>query len=224
MFRSIVLLSVPALLLGQTLGAKNHSGEQEARLSFEVRIQDYAGLSRGMLKLARATASNVFKHAGVKIDWLGCTPGNPDMDERCHAELAPDTRLLRILPPEMTAKMPASGIEFGRAQLTPDGSRGTFASVYWGRVQGLAIGAARTVSLRKDSTSTRLKECRILGYVLAHELGHLFGVHHSRAGVMHGPWSPAELAELLMGTLRFQKAEEERIRLALAGKPEETAD
>ena len=174
--------------------------------------------------MARATAGNVFKRAGVEIDWLDCTPNQAEMDERCWATLGAEAKVLRILAPEMTTKLSASGIEFGRAQLTPDGSRGTFASVYWARVQVLAAGRARSLGLGRDDTPARLKEARILGYVLAHELGHLFGRHHSGAGVMNGPWSPSELVELLRGTLRFQKFEARHIRQRLAGEAPAVAD
>ena len=76
----------------------------------------------------------------------------------------------------------------------------------------------------RPSGTTSFKEGRILGYVLAHELAHLLGVHHSKSGVMHGPWSPSELAELLQGTLPFQKDEEERIRASLRGERTSAAD
>ncbi len=91
-------------------------------------------------------------------------------------------------------------------------------------MKALAIGRARRLGLGRDNTSTRLKEARILGYVLAHELGHLFGTHHSGAGVMNGPWSPSELAELLRGTLRFQKSEARHIQQRLAGETPDIAD
>ena len=185
-------------------------------LSLEVRVQDYANIPRGVWKISSATAARVFQRAGASILWLNCSPDDPKRDEQCRDRPSPGARVLRILPPEMTAKTRASGIEFGRAQLIPDGSRGTYASVYWGRVQHLASGAARTVSLGGIPTPSRLKEARILGYALAHELAHLIGVHHSKAGVMHGPWTPSELASLLQGSLRFQAREEERIRESLA--------
>ena len=211
MFLIIVLLVVTAVT-GTVVNAK----VPVSPLSLEVRIQDYADVPGGVWKISSATAARVFKRAGVRILWLNCSPDDPKRDEQCRDRPSPEARVLRILPPEMTAKTRAPGIEFGRAQLTPDGSRGTYASVYWGRVQKLASGGARSVSLGRDSTSARLKEARILGYVLAHELAHLFGVHHSKAGVMHGPWTPSELAALLQGSLRFQAREEERIRESLA--------
>ncbi len=215
MLRSTVLLLVPALI-GPTLGAKDRGGSG-ARLSFEVRLQDYAGLNRGLIEMATGTAGRVFKRAGVELRWVDCTPGSLQMDSNCRAARSSLTRVLRILPRSMRAGMPHGGIEFGRAMLADDASRGTFADIYWDRVQGLAVGRARTVSLGLHTATTRLTEARILGYVFAHELGHLFGVHHGKSGVMSGPWSPAELGELLKGTLKFQRGEEERLRLRLIG-------
>lgn len=180
--------------------------------TLEVRVQDYAGLPRGVWKTSLATASRAFRRAGVEIRWLNCTPDSARLDRRCRTEPPPGTRVLRVLPPEMTEKTRASAIECGRAQLAADGSRGTYASVYWGRVRKLAESGARRVGLGRDPTSSRTKEARLLGYVLAHELAHLLGVHHGSAGVMHGPWSPPEIAAAVAGTLRFQPAEEVRIR------------
>jgi len=219
MFRSTVLLIVPALF-GSTLGAKS-AGKREARPSFEVRIQNYANLPHSVLWMAVGTAGRVFRKAGVEIKWIDCTPGKK-ADEACRADLEPNSRVLRVLPPTMAARSVQSGIELGRALLSEDASRGTYASVYWGRVQALAAGETGVVSHSNGAQSARLRQGRILGYALAHELGHLFGVHHSKSGVMSGPWSPSELAELLRGTLRFQRAEEGRIRLSLANRGSNT--
>ena len=47
------------------------------------------------------------------------------------------------------------------------------------------------------------------------------GVYHSKAGLMHGPCSPAEL---FMGMLRWEKPVEETTRLCLTSKSEETVN
>jgi hypothetical protein len=46
---------------------------------------------------------------------------------------------------------------------------------------------------------------RLLGYVLAHEIGHLLLPRggHARSGIMREPWGPSELRQLSMGTLLF---------------------
>ncbi len=215
MFRTAVVLSVPALLLWQTLGAEGLSLEHEARLVVDVRVQDFAGVPGSVLRPATATSRAVFRRAGIETRWLNCTPGLADIDARCGAKRGPTTKVLRILSPEMMAKLTDSGVEFGRAHLVSDRSRGTYASVYWPRVQALAGGPARPVSLGLEVGSARLREVRILGYVLAHELAHLFGVHHGKSGVMSGPWSPSELLEVMRGTLRFKRQERDRIQRGL---------
>jgi hypothetical protein len=214
-FRTVVVLSVPALLLWQTLGAESLSLEHEARLVVDVRVQDFAGVPRGVLRPALSIARAIFRRAGIETRWLNCTPGLPDIEPDCRAKRGPTTKVLRILSPEMMAKLTDLGAEYGRAHLISDRSRGTYASVYWPRVQALADGPARPVSHGLDMGSARLREARILGYVFAHELAHLFGVHHGKTGVMSGPWSPSELLEVLRGTLRFRRDERDRIKRRL---------
>ena len=182
-----------------------------------VLVQDYAGLSGGLLQIATATAGQVFARAGIEIEWTVCRAATRDELDQCAGSSPSDARVLRILSREMTAKLPTSGVEFGRAFLVPDGSRGMLANVYWGRIRRLASGQARLVSLRADMTPQGLKEARILGYALAHELAHLGGVRHSKAGVMSRRWNRGEVHDLLHGVLRFGKLEAVHLRRGLLG-------
>jgi hypothetical protein len=58
----------------------------------------------------------------------------------------------------------------------------------------------------------------LLGYVIAHELGHLLiGPGHSADGVMRARWGRNEFQALRQRWLRFNRTDAERIRMA-AGK------
>lgn len=63
-----------------------------------------------------------------------------------------------------------------------------------------------------------MDSARVLGCVIAHEMGHLllgFGAH-SGDGIMHAPWSPVETNRVRAGAIAFSKKHAAAIRSRLA--------
>jgi hypothetical protein len=73
---------------------------------------------------------------------------------------------------------------------------------------------------RIDATAERhgTDVAKVLGIVMAHELGHLLLAHgtHSSAGIMSGRWGQFEMDLVAAGLLSFTKEQAESIRRAVA--------
>jgi hypothetical protein len=88
----------------------------------------------------------------------------------------------------------------------------TFASVYYDHIQR---------AIRYNSASTD----QILGYAIAHELGHMLlrTSHHSGTGIMTAKWRPTELQHAAQGLLTFTSQQAGSMRDEIAGRKKEAA-
>jgi len=88
----------------------------------------------------------------------------------------------------------------------------TLADVFYGKVRALfwKISSAYL----KGDIDWRVSEGQLLGYVIAHEVGHLLlnqQVHSSR-GIMRGEWVFADFRDMMSGMLQFTPLEVQRLR------------
>ena len=160
-------------------------------------------VSRQLLVRAEQRAQKIFSISGVDIAWIDCTRANAsdgDRDPACTKSYGPDDLVLRITSHVSTVSSDAFGVAF----LGSDG-RGRYADVFWNRAQELGVTSNQGVD-------------RILGSVMAHELGHLLlGLNsHSVTGLMRARWGNDELRCLDMGTLVFLPEQGKRMRARLA--------
>jgi hypothetical protein len=56
---------------------------------------------------------------------------------------------------------------------------------------------------------------RLLGHVLAHEVGHLLGENHSPKGIMRGTWGRDDLKLMGFSILEFSTDQAKRVRATL---------
>jgi hypothetical protein len=123
---------------------------------FTVRLYNYAGVDRSTLAQATATASDVFRRAGIQLVWVDCPFLTTEDIERLHAcdqfDGTPWAQL-NLLPQEMAQRLQFRHEVFGVAI-------GSKAYVFFHRVQELS----RHLGNSESST---------LGHLMAHELGHV---------------------------------------------------
>lgn len=151
------------------------------------------------MSVALDKAERIFHDAGIRLIFL-CPPRSA----RHQAELvdsgadSANTLVLRIISNPMRGF--ASPDALGYAVVAGEGSK--YASLFRKRV----LAATR---------SGRYSEGTVMGYAIAHELGHLLlGTSaHARYGLMAGHWRANELDRTEVGLLQFSPAEAARLRM-----------
>ena len=171
-------LIVAAMTLNGVICAYGASPQRNVR-RLAVAVSDYAGVDPAMLAMAERIASDVYFRAGIKIEWVA-----PDGFE--------DTGrfYVNVLSKEMAARFSASKETVGFA--TP----------------GSLAANAMYDRIREIAHDHRLPSGVILGYVMAHELGHLLlpAHSHSEMGLMKATMDLRLAAEKKLRFTRDQAA------------------
>jgi hypothetical protein len=168
----------------------------------EVAVYDDVKLPEKVLAQSADEVTRIFHKAGVTTLWITCnsskTTSVPDV--KCQGPPTLGHLSLRIVPRAWKAR---DGI-FGMAFLSDTGT-GAYGDVFYDSVEKLHRDWG--VSLP-----------RVLGHVMAHELGHLLlgSNAHSRQGLMLPAWRRDELRRASMGALLFTAEQARAIREKLS--------
>lgn len=173
-------------VLGQdTLAARPEADPSPA---MTVLLYNYAHTSAGTLTRAEREASRILREAGVETVWQGCPTGHSAAGPPgpCQGPFEPAEVVLRILP--SATKNGFQDTVFGYANVP------TYASVYCDRAVLLAT-----------SENVEFELPIILGFAMAHELGHLLlgSNSHSDTGIMRAQWDRQAVQSALMGRQLF---------------------
>ena len=194
--------------MGLLLGAFG-TGLGSEQSQVVVWIFNYARIDNGALARARTEAARILNRAGVEIGWVDCpvTAAEVGLYPHCVKLPEPMGLVLRIREGAAATVLAGRSSIFGYSLLPNDGGFGTYADVYAGGADLLAQGNESLHAV-------------ILGHLMAHELGHLLlgTASHSVTGIMHIPWSGAELGGAAQGRLLFAREEATRMRVNLAAR------
>jgi len=172
-----------------------------------VRVANRAGIPPATIVKMQSESEWVMGKAGISIKWVDCPfsteaadPGSP-----CGGTLGGTVFLVRIT----SAHVPNQGriwdTTLGFTRITPDG--GSYATVLIDRVEELA---------REQQV---VSKGQILGYAVAHELGHILmcSTSHPPRGLMRAGWKANELRDMAQRRLLFSAEEAERMRGRITG-------
>lgn len=171
---------------------------------FAVMVCNDVGIADSMLVRAQETAAKIYAKAGAELVWARCgSEQGTGVLSRSGAGQANRGKpfSLRI----RSRALSLQGDAFGVAFLGSDGL-GMQADVFYSSI----------VQLQQ---TTPIDSGKILGYVIAHELGHLLlGQRaHSNSGIMQARWNGGQLRQISMGLLDFDERQARLIRARLLG-------
>jgi len=179
-----------------------------------VSVYNYTGLSEAQLRHAEEVAGRIFGEAQIQVRWLRCrhSQAEPAIDVGCKAPLAATELILRILSLGTGRQYHGNEHEMGEAIVPTDGSPGVYGNVYSDAVE----------SCREKNPIARSD---LLGWVIAHELGHLLlGTNsHSGAGLMRGNWSAEDLKLTRRTEFTFSPKEVKKLRADLENRTRRAA-
>ena len=192
-------------------GADANGGLRFGRARVQVRVYDATVMSAADQTVALRAATGVLAAAGIDIRWLVCGSDVAANPADCAAPLTRDELAVRLL---RLAGTPSARGQLSLAYSLLDMSTGggTLATVYVDRVEWLVAQGGNSqlpIPNLQDDREGRLGRwklevgvssegdaaARVLGFAVAHEVGHLLlGTNaHADVGLMRAVWSRSDL-------------------------------
>jgi len=164
-------------------------GDSANGLPLSVQVHNWAKVSRTTLQKGQALAGEIFREAGVKVEWVECP---------CEGRPEAMTLVLRIIPKLFGSTLSKFRSDhLGFAAVNEEG--GELATVFYDRVESLGKGG--DVS-------------RLLGLAAAHELGHLLlgSKAHTDEGIMRPYWTRKLLRQVDASRVLFTLEQTRKIQ------------
>jgi hypothetical protein len=168
--------------------------------TFSFHIDNQAQVPIGLLRLAVGKVTSVFRETGIQITWEQssfvapeCQEGDVGTEASCLSSDKPYciVRLVRRKP---------AGFPDTLGFALPFAQTGVQVSIFYDRVEA-------------SSWSFSTDQSVILGYTMAHEIGHVLlrSSEHSPSGLMQSRWNQATWHKAAHGWLSFSPEQAERM-------------
>jgi hypothetical protein len=202
------LLVATALLGGQTILGQSGPSQMLPEWTVCIDVENSAGVSLRILDNASKTAGKLLQAAGIPTEWEATLPDSVERlkmhirDPNVHAPTSTEGHSCLIL--SVTRGTPRNVFPDSLGFALPHAHSGADVTIFYDRIELLEW---RPVSANATTQ-------QILGYAIAHEIGHVLlgSTQHSPIGIMKGPWRQAEFQLLAKGGLGFTAQQCELMR------------
>jgi hypothetical protein len=205
-----LLLAVTMMASGQAvIGRGVRAGAGRANARIRLRVYNYA-ISRRLLSDAEGEANVILASSRLDPMWMDCPVRHADVEKyaACNRTLGRVDFILKILTRAQSAQLRKGDDELGHALDCP-------------KAQGPCLAYIFHSDVREVAEAEDVPEFRLLGHVLAHEIGHLLlgPKSHSATGIMQAEWSGQALRTIARHFLFFNEQQSRRMREALLARP-----
>jgi hypothetical protein len=185
----------PQKLLQTEAFDPEHAPGSEPALFLTLLVYNYADVPVKALKEANREVRRIFRQAGVKAIWLDCIAA--DSKGAACVQDPPGSLMIRIIPRTSTID---TGHLFGLAFVANEGFS-KYATIFFGELRARAKG-------------DEIFQGRILGYAIAHEVGHLLlgRQRHAPTGIMMSGWTTKALRSDVKQFFLFTNREAKQLR------------
>jgi hypothetical protein len=165
-------------------------------LKITLYVYNWAQVDSETLIRAKQEATRIYREIGVETLWID----HPLNEAQQNVAPVRVSEIRVNIVPQASKGLGVASNSLGIAPGTgPDRGR---LYVCYDRVENLYRRQMATTMRRR--TGRWATTVQILGYAIAHEVGHVLGVDaHSESGIMRAAWSPTDLLNLAYGDLAF---------------------
>ena len=205
---------VTFLVLSVVIGTARLSLAQERadrELFITIQIHDYCHLPTDSLSRASAVVTSTYEKIGVRTEWLGVVRQGERRGASKHRRELSRTPIAQLTILILTKEMAA---------------RGRFADGVLGMAAGVDKGMGRIAyaiydRVRDTASRAGIGEADLLGFVMAHEIGHLLLPHGRRTetGLMRGSWTISNFRRIDVANLEFSPLQASQIRATIENDP-----
>ncbi len=205
------LIGLGILMVTTSAAAQERSKQlPAAEGKLTIRIYEYAGIPHRTLQAASGEAATILGKAGMETEWQLCAAAEGQMLNACNVPMRRDELMVRIVRRAKPRKGALGCTECGVAIEDAQGL-GVYSTLY-------------ADCLDTMPSIDGLLPSAMLGYLIAHEIGHLLlpGVDHAASGIMcpqmrEGDWNLARVGAL---TFNPQQAVLLRAKVAARHQPQ----
>jgi predicted Zn-dependent protease len=185
------------------------AGPEEPGLKITLSVHNYASIEPETLIRAEQEVTRIYREIAVETVWLTQELPTERKQENSLRQQKPDIVLNIVAHP-----MAESAVQSNSLGMSPGTGRNRHLTyVFYDRVEALfrkQIAAAARGRVPRWATTAQ-----ILGYAIAHEIGHLLGLSHSPTGIMRNGWRWDDLLNAAYGELGFTPQQAAVIRMEL---------